>query len=97
MRFIKPIDTELLHKVFKQFKTIITVEDGVIDGGFGSAVLEFMADNGYHANVIRLGVPERFVEHGTQTQLYRECGYDIQGIIETVRSVITPKVFSKVS
>ncbi len=96
MRFLKPIDTELLHKVFKKFSTIITVEDGTINGGLGSTILEFMADNGYHADVIRLGVPERFVEHGSQVQLHRECGYDTQGIIETVKSLVTPKVFSKV-
>jgi 1-deoxy-D-xylulose-5-phosphate synthase len=96
MRFLKPIDTELLHKVFKKFSTIITVEDGTINGGLGSAILEFMADNGYHANVIRLGVPERFVEHGSQVQLHRECGYDTQGIIETVKSLVMPKILSKV-
>jgi 1-deoxy-D-xylulose-5-phosphate synthase len=96
MRFIKPLDTELLHKVFKKHDKIITVEDGVIDGGFGSSVLEFMIDNGYHAEVVRLGVPARFVEHGSNTQLYRECGYDTQGIIETVRSLVKPKVLSKV-
>jgi 1-deoxy-D-xylulose-5-phosphate synthase len=96
IRFLKPIDTELLHKVCKKFKTIITVEDGTINGGLGSAVLEFMADNGYQSKLIRLGVPDRFVEHGAPGQLYRECGYDVQGIVETVKSLVKPKVFSKV-
>lgn len=96
MRFLKPLDTELLHSIFKKFKNIITVEDGTINGGLGSAVLEFMADNGYEAQVKRLGVPDRFVDHGSQTQLYRECGYDVQGIVETVRLLIKSKTFSKV-
>ncbi len=86
MRFLKPIDKELLHKIGKKFKSIITVEDGTIVGGFGSAVLEFMSDNGYNVHVKRLGIPDSFVEHGLQAQLYRECGYDVQGIIEAVMS-----------
>jgi len=96
IRFLKPIDTELLHKVCKKFETIITVEDGTINGGLGSAVLEFMADNGYQSKLIRLGVPDRFVEHGAPSQLSRECGFDVQGIVETVKSLVKPKVFSKV-
>lgn len=88
LRFLKPLDAELLHTVFKRFKSIITVEDGVISGGFGSAVLEFMADNGYEASVKRLGIPDRFVEHGTQTQLYNECGYDTASIVETVKLMV---------
>jgi len=96
MRFLKPIDTELLHKICKKFKDIITIEDGTINGGLGSAVLEFMADNGYQARLIRLGVPDRFVDHGSPSQLYRECGYDVQGIFETAKALVKPKVFSKV-
>ena len=73
MRFAKPIDEVLLHEVFSKFKYVITVEDGCIQGGMGSAVLEFMADNGYQAQVKRLGIPDAFIEHGTQDELYAEC------------------------
>jgi 1-deoxy-D-xylulose-5-phosphate synthase len=96
MRFLRPLDTDLLHKMFKKFKTIITVEDGTVNGGLGSAILGFMADNGYSACVKRLGIPDRFVEQGSQSQLYRECGYDTQGIVDAVKSLVKPKVFSKV-
>lgn len=96
MRFVKPLDEELLHKVFKQFKQVITVEDGVISGGFGSAILEFMCDNGYTSRVKRLGVPDRFIDQGTQQELYKECGYDVEGIVETVKTLVKPKVLSKV-
>ena len=80
MRFLKPIDEELLHEVFRKFKKIVTLEDGTIVGGLGSAVLEFMADHGYSAKVTRLGIPDRFVEHGSQQQLYKECGFDANSI-----------------
>lgn len=96
MRFVKPIDEELLHKVFKQFKQVITVEDGVISGGFGSAIMEFMCDHGYTSRIKRLGVPDRFIDHGSQLELYKECGYDVEGIIETVKTLVQPKVLSKV-
>ena len=92
MRFAKPLDEELLHDVFKRFKKIITVEDGILQGGFGSAVLEFMADNGYNAEVKRLGIPDVFVEHGTQKELYRECGYDAQAIADVVRTMVKHSV-----
>lgn len=81
LRFVKPLDEELLHEVFRKFDKIITVEDGCIQGGMGSAVLEFMADHGYHAKVVRLGIPDEFVEHGEQSQLWNECGYDATHII----------------
>ncbi len=84
MRFVKPIDTNLLHKVFSEFDKVITIEDGSIAGGFGSAVLEFMSDNNYSAQVKRLGIPDRFIEHGTQQELYKECGYDQESIYQTV-------------
>jgi len=80
MRFANPLDEEVLHEVMKNFKKIITVEDGVIKGGFGSAILEFAADNGYTPEVHRMGIPDYFVEHGTQQELYRECGFDAEGI-----------------
>jgi 1-deoxy-D-xylulose-5-phosphate synthase len=91
MRFVAPLDNEVLHAVFKKFKYIITVEDGVLKGGFGSAVIEFMCDKGYNAEVRRLGVPDYFVEHGTQDELYRECGYDAEGIELAIREAIVKK------
>ncbi len=80
MRFVKPLDEKLLHQVFKKFDKIITIEDGAIQGGFGSAVIEFMVDHQYTSKVIRLGVPDRFVEHGSPEELMRECGFDQNGI-----------------
>jgi len=88
MRFVTPVDKEVLHSVFKEFRHVITVEDGVLKGGFGSAVIEFMSDNGYNAEVRRLGIPDYFVEHGTQDELYQECGYDADGIELAIREII---------
>jgi 1-deoxy-D-xylulose-5-phosphate synthase len=88
MRFAAPIDEEVLHGIFKNYRKIITVEDGVLKGGFGSAVVEFMADNCYNAEVRRLGIPDYFVEQGTQDELYRECGFDADGIELTIRQMI---------
>ncbi len=88
MRFVTPLDKEVLHTVFRKFDHIIIVEDGVLKGGFGSAVIEFMSDNGYNAEIRRLGIPDYFVEHGTQDELYRECGYDKEGIELAVREMI---------
>ncbi|MEP1097715.1 MAG: 1-deoxy-D-xylulose-5-phosphate synthase [Cyclobacteriaceae bacterium] len=86
MRFAKPLDDELLHGIFKDFSKIVTVEDGCLMGGFGSAILEFASDNQYHASIKRLGIPDRIVEHGEQPQLHQECGYDAEAIKEAVRS-----------
>jgi 1-deoxy-D-xylulose-5-phosphate synthase len=91
MRFVAPLDKEVLHSVFKNFKKIITVEDGVLKGGFGSAVIEFMCDNGYSAEVRRLGIPDYFVGQGTQEELYKECCFDADGIEKTVRELIQKK------
>jgi 1-deoxy-D-xylulose-5-phosphate synthase len=88
MRFAAPVDKDILHAVFKKFKYIITVEDGILSGGFGSAVLEFMSDNSYDSEVRRLGIPNYFVEHGTQDELYRECGYDAEGIEIAIREAL---------
>lgn len=88
MRFVKPIDEEILHEVFTTYKKVITVEDGCIQGGFGSAVLEFMADNHYAAEVKRLGIPDRIVEHGEQPELHRECGFDPEGIEKAVMEIL---------
>jgi 1-deoxy-D-xylulose-5-phosphate synthase len=88
MRFVAPLDIDLLKSVFANFKHIITVEDGVLKGGFGSAVIEFMSDHDYSSEVRRLGIPDYFVEHGTQDELYRECGYDSEGIEIAIREVL---------
>lgn len=88
MRFVKPIDELLLHEVFAKFNKVITLEDGCIMGGMGSAVLEFMADNNYTATVKRLGVPDEFIEHGTQEELYNECFYNADALVKTVKSLV---------
>jgi 1-deoxy-D-xylulose-5-phosphate synthase len=88
MRFVKPIDELLLHEVFAKFDKVITLEDGCVMGGMGSAVLEFMADNNYKATVKRLGVPDKFVEHGSQNELYNECFYNVDAIVKTVKSMV---------
>lgn len=86
LRFVKPIDEVLLREVFTQFDKIITVEDGALMGGMGSAVLEFMSDNNYHSKVKRLGIPDAFIHHGTQVELQAECGYDVNGIETAILS-----------
>jgi 1-deoxy-D-xylulose-5-phosphate synthase len=90
MRFVKPLDTELLFEVFSKFKKIITVEDGCVQGGFGTAILEFMADHHLSAEVRRLGIPDRVVEHGEQIELHRECGFDPDGIERAVIGMLEP-------
>ncbi|MBG9376527.1 1-deoxy-D-xylulose-5-phosphate synthase [Panacibacter sp. DH6] len=92
MRFVKPIDEALLHEVFSNYSNIITVEDGTVIGGFGSAVLEFMNAHNYKSTVKILGIPDRLVEHGTLKELHRECGYDATAIAATVRSFVKDKV-----
>lgn len=84
MRFIKPLDEVILHDVFRKYKRIITIEDGTVKGGFGSAVAEFMAENGYMAHLRIMGVPDRFIEHGSVEQLYKVCGLDTDGIAGAV-------------
>ncbi len=91
MRFVKPLDENLLHQIFKKYNKIIIVEDGCIQGGFGSAVIEFMVDHNYQANVKRLGIPDKYIEHGTQAELWRECEYDTQAIIENIQKLIGVK------
>jgi 1-deoxy-D-xylulose-5-phosphate synthase len=80
LRFLKPLDTELLHEAGRKFKKIITVEDGVIEGGMGSAILEFMSDNGYSPLIKRVGVPDKFIEHGSIPELYELCGMNEESI-----------------
>jgi 1-deoxy-D-xylulose-5-phosphate synthase len=92
MRFVKPLDEELLHEIFSKFKKVITVEDGCLMGGFGSAVIEWMSDNGYTAQVKRLGIPDAVIEHGEQIELHRECGFDPEGIADAVRAMAEVQV-----
>ena len=88
MRFVKPIDEVMLHEVFTKFKKVITVEDGCLMGGFGSAVVEFMADQGYSSQIIRLGIPDDYIHHGTQEELWADCGFDKNAIIQTVKKML---------
>jgi len=92
MRFVKPLDEELLHDIFRHFKKIVTVEDGCLPGGFGSTILEFMAENDYSAKVTRLGIPDRIVEHGTQEELHAECNFDAVGISKAVKALALQSV-----
>jgi 1-deoxy-D-xylulose-5-phosphate synthase len=87
MRFIKPLDEDILHDVFKRFTKIITVEDGTIIGGFGSAVAEFMVLHNYNASIRMLGIPDLFIEQGTQQELYHECGFDPESIADAIRKI----------
>jgi 1-deoxy-D-xylulose-5-phosphate synthase len=88
MRFAKPLDENLLHEIFARFNKIITVEDGTVQGGFGSAVLEFMAIHHYRAEVKILGMPDHVVEQGTPRELQKECGYDTPAIAAAVREMM---------
>ncbi|MDR2814862.1 MAG: 1-deoxy-D-xylulose-5-phosphate synthase [Prevotellaceae bacterium] len=88
MRFAKPVDEDALHEAGKLFPHVITVEDGAIVGGIGSAAAEFFAENGYSVKVTRLGIPDRFVEHGHMAQLQAECGFDADGIYRAVKSAL---------
>ena len=91
MRFAKPLDEDLLHKTFQKFDKVITIEDGCLQGGFGSAVLEFMANNNYNSKVIRLGIPDEFINHGTQKELRTECRFDKKAIISAVKKLTVSK------
>lgn len=88
MRFVKPLDENLLKEVAAKFKHVITVEDGVRKGGFGSAVIEWMEDNGQHLDIVRLGLPDHFVEHGTVAQLQSIVGIDAEGIRRTIEETL---------
>jgi 1-deoxy-D-xylulose-5-phosphate synthase len=95
MRFAKPLDETMLHEVFSKFKHVITVEDGCIQGGIGSAIVEFMADNGYHVSIKRLGVPDQYIEHGTQEELYAECGYDQAAMLRAAHEMLGQRAASQ--
>lgn len=87
LRFAKPLDQELLHEVGRKFRYVVTVEDGALRGGVGEAVVAFFCEHGYLPKVVSLGIPDRFVEHGTPAQLYAQCGYDAEGIYRTLKSL----------
>ena len=95
MRFAKPLDENLLHKILKKFNTVITIEDGCLQGGFGSAILEFISNNNYQTSVKRLGIPDKFIHHGTQEELQNTCNYDTTAIIKTVHKILANKLMSQ--
>ena len=94
MRFAKPLDEAMLHEVFGKYTKIITIEDGTVVGGFGSAILEFMNEHGYKADVKIMGIPDRLVEHGTPKELYNEIGLDANAIAENLRAMMGVKVLT---
>ena len=96
MRFAKPLDEALLHEIASKFAKVITVEDGTVVGGFGSAVLEFMAAHNYNPDMKILGIPDRIVEHGKPEELHRECGYDAKAIVEAVRACLPTSVTTRI-
>ncbi len=89
MRFVKPLDEEIMHEVGRQFKQVITIEDGTIVGGFGSACLEFFSLHHYTPTVTMLGIPDRLVEHGKPSELHKECGYDTDAVVEKVKYLLS--------
>lgn len=91
-RFLKPLDEELFHEIGKKFIKIVTIEDGVIDGGFGSAVLEFFADNNYKAEVLRLGISDEFIEHGTPEELYAMIGLNPEGVLKSFKELMKTEI-----
>jgi 1-deoxy-D-xylulose-5-phosphate synthase len=96
IRFVKPLDEALLHEVFTNYTKIVTVEDGTVVGGFGSAILEFMNANGYKADITILGIPDRLIEHGTLKELHRECAYDAAGIEAAVKEIVNTNALQTV-
>jgi 1-deoxy-D-xylulose-5-phosphate synthase len=88
MRFVKPVDETMLHEVFSKFDKVITVEDGCLMGGFGSAVIEFMADQKYTAEIVRLGISDEYIHHGTQSELWEDCGFDTNAIVSTIKMML---------
>jgi 1-deoxy-D-xylulose-5-phosphate synthase len=91
MRFVKPLDEALLHEIGSRFSKIITVEDGTVQGGFGSAVLEFFNAHGYKPDISILGIPDRVIEHGKPSEQYKECGFDAEAIIAKASSLMSAK------
>ena len=97
LRFVKPLDAVLLHEVFTKFKKVITLEDGCLMGGFGSAVIEFMVDQKYNSEIVRLGIPDEYVHHGTQEELWEDCGFDAKAIVKAIEKMLSIKVVEKKS
>ena len=97
LRFVKPLDAVLLHEVFTKFKKVITLEDGCLMGGFGSAIIEFMVDQKYNSEIVRLGIPDEYVHHGTQEELWKDCGFDAKAIVKAVEKMLSIKVVEKKS
>jgi 1-deoxy-D-xylulose-5-phosphate synthase len=97
MRFVKPLDEQLLHSVFSKFNKVITLEDGCLQGGMGSAIAEFMADNQYQAKMIRLGIPDKIIEHGEQPELWAECGYDAASIMQAVKKLTVSRTTKSIA
>ena len=97
LRFVKPLDAVLLHEVFTKFKKVITVEDGCLMGGFGTAIIEFMVDQKYNSEIVRLGIPDEYVHHGTQEELWEDCGFDAKAIVKAVEKMLSIKVVEKKS
>ena len=95
MRFVKPLDEKLLHTIFQKFDKIITIEDGCLHGGFGSSILEFMANNDYQAKVKMLGIPDIFIHHGTQEELYNDCYYDSEAIVSSVKKILEKSLINQ--
>jgi 1-deoxy-D-xylulose-5-phosphate synthase len=91
MRFVKPLDEALLHDIFSKFDRVITIEDGCVMGGFGSAVAEFMTEHHYTNQIKRLGIPDEIIEHGEPAQLTRDCGFDQAGIEREVLAMVGKK------
>ena len=96
LRFVKPLDEKLLHTIFQKFDKIITIEDGCLQGGFGSSILEFMANNDYQAKVKMLGIPDIFIHHGTQEELYKDCHYDTKAIVISVQKILEKSLINQV-
>ena len=97
LRFVKPLDAVLLHEVFTKFKKVITVEDGCLMGGFGSAIIEFMVDQKYNSEIVRLGIPDEYIHHGTQEELWEDCGFDAKAIVKAIEKMLSIKVVEKKS
>ena len=97
LRFVKPLDAVLLHEVFTKFKKVITVEDGCLMGGFGSAIIEFMVDQKYNSEIVRLGIPDEYIHHGTQEELWEDCGFNAKAIVKAIEKMLSIKVVEKKS
>ena len=97
MIFVKPLDEKLLHTIFKKYNETITIEDGCLQGGFGSSILEFASDNNYKNNISRLGISDEFIHHGTQDELWKECGIDTASIVKKVEQLLRKNQVSQAS